>query len=73
MASLVRKLLEKENRDRVLHLIGLPGIGKSLLARNAIHYLKERKYFSSGIVFISLDMVTSVNVLLHIIMSHLTD
>ena len=52
MASLVRKLLEKVNGDQVLHLIGLPGIGKSVLARNAVHYLKERKYFSSGILFI---------------------
>ena len=47
MASLVKQLLKS---GRLLDLLGLPGIGKSLLARNAIHYLSDRKYFSGGIV-----------------------
>ena len=35
-------------------MIGLPGIGKTSLAKNAIHYIAERRLFKAGIIFVSL-------------------
>lgn len=61
MSDLVRTLLES---DQILNMIGLPGIGKSLLARNTLHYLRERQYFCRGIISISVCSVSTVPELL---------
>ena len=42
-----------------MHFRGLPGIGKSHLVRNVLHYLSERKYFSAGIMYFALNDVKS--------------
>ena len=60
LAGLIKHLLKK---DKLLDYVGLPGVGKSLLARNAIHYLSERKYFSDGIMTVQLSSVNSVSLL----------
>lgn len=39
---------------RLVTIIGLPGIGKTSLCKNAVHYIAERKIFKLGIVFLSL-------------------
>ena len=65
ISRLVRHLLQENNV--ILNLIGLPGSGKSALVRNTIHYLGERKYFSSGILSIPLASITSVTQMLHIL------
>jgi len=33
-------------------LLGLPGIGKSSLARSVLQYLYERRYFLGGMIFV---------------------
>jgi hypothetical protein len=35
-------------------MTGLMGIGKSYIARGAVHFLKERKHFQHAIVWLSL-------------------
>jgi len=39
---------------RLVNIIGLPGIGKTALAKNAIHYMHDRKIFKHGIIYFSL-------------------
>lgn len=40
--------------NRLVTVIGLPGIGKSSLCKNAVHYIAERRMFKQGIVFLPL-------------------
>jgi hypothetical protein len=40
-------------QNRLVNIMGLPGIGKSSLVKNAIHYMAERRLFKTGIIFIS--------------------
>ena len=48
------KLLEiiLADKERIVNILGLHGIGKSYLARNTLHYVAERKLFTGGILFI---------------------
>ena len=39
---------------RLVMILGLHGIGKSALAKNAAHYMLERKYFTGGVIFVDL-------------------
>lgn len=39
---------------RLVTVIGLPGIGKTALAKNTLHYLFDRRVFQAGIVYIPL-------------------
>jgi len=39
---------------RLVTIIGLPGIGKTALAKNSVHYIADRKLFKQGIVFLQL-------------------
>ena len=49
-----------KNEDfRLITLLGLAGIGKSTVAKEAIHYMSVRKYFTGGVVFINLKNVSS--------------
>ena len=50
MSALLESLLIE--KERIIPLIGLNGIGKSALARNTLHYVAERKIFSGGVLFI---------------------
>ena len=43
-----------ENGERLIMLLGLHGVGKSSVARNALHYIHERKYMSGGILWVQL-------------------
>ena len=40
--------------SRLIMLLGLHGVGKSAVARNAVHYMIERKYFTGGVIFVNL-------------------
>ena len=42
---------------RLIMLLGLHGVGKSAVARNAVHFMIERKYFTGGVIFINLKGV----------------
>ena len=39
---------------RLITLLGLNGIGKSTVAREAVHFMCARKYFTGGVIFINL-------------------
>lgn len=39
---------------RLVTIIGLPGIGKTSLSKNAVHYIVERKIFKQGVIFMQL-------------------
>ena len=39
---------------RLVSILGPPGIGKTSLSRNLANYLKDRRKFSDGIIFVGL-------------------
>ena len=45
----------------MVHFRGLPGIGKTYLIRNVLHYLSERKFYSAGIMYFPLNDVKSAS------------
>ena len=45
---------------RLIALLGLPGIGKSAMVRNTMHYILERKLFLGGIMLINLKNAKSL-------------
>ena len=49
---------------RLVELIGLPGVGKSSVARHAVHYMMARKHFTGGIIMINLRNDRSFTVLM---------
>jgi sigma54-dependent transcription regulator len=51
--------------QRLVFVFGLLGIGKSVIARNVLHFMKERKYFCGGLIFISLSGTKSMEELFH--------
>jgi adenylate kinase len=40
--------------NRLVTIIGLPGIGKTSLTKNAVHYIADRKLFKFGVIFLQL-------------------
>lgn len=56
ISKIVKLILSGE---RLIIMLGLHGVGKSALARNAVYYMLERKYFTGGIIFVNLKCVTS--------------
>ena len=46
--------------ERLLMLLGLHGVGKSSVARNALHYMHERKYMSGGVIWVQLKGVKDI-------------
>ena len=51
ISKLVSSVMEGE---RLVVLLGVQGLHKSGVARFAIHYLLERKYFTGGAIFVTL-------------------
>lgn len=49
MAKLIEKIMSGQ---RMVFVIGLVGIGKSWIARNVLHFMKERKYFCGGLILL---------------------
>ena len=50
----------KDNGQRLVILIGDAGIGKSILARHACHYMCERRFFTGGVVQVQLKNMREV-------------
>ena len=46
--------------ERLVILLGLHGLGKSSIARNALHYMCERKFFTGGVLLVQLKNVRDV-------------
>ena len=44
---------------RLVMILGLHGVGKSAVAKNAVHYMLERKYFTGGVIFVDLKGIRS--------------
>ena len=55
ISKLVSAVMEQETR--LICLVGLPGIGKSSIAKCALHFLLERRYFTGGVILINLKNV----------------
>ena len=47
------------NNEKLVIVLGLHGIGKSAVARNAVHYMLERKYFTGGVISVDLKGIKS--------------
>ena len=46
--------LVKREEPRLIALLGLAGIGKSTVAKEAVHYMSDRKYFTGGVLFFNM-------------------
>ena len=73
MSAILKSLLDKssDNKERIVPLLGLHGIGKSSLARNTLHYVAERKMFSGGVLYIQMKNMRSFFAVVKIIMSNI--
>lgn len=47
-----------------MNIIGLPGIGKSSLCKNAVNYIADRKFFKIGVVYMALKGYKNCDVFL---------
>jgi AAA+ ATPase superfamily predicted ATPase len=61
LITLVSKIASGQ---RLICLIGLPGIGKSSLVRNSIQFFVKRKVFLGGVVFIQAKGVDSIEIII---------
>ena len=51
-------------KERLINIVGLPGIGKSSLAKNAVHFVSDRSIFKAGIIFLTLKGFTTCELFL---------
>jgi hypothetical protein len=49
-------------QHRLVNIMGLPGIGKTSLAKNAVQYMADRRLFKLGIIFFSMKSYKNCNV-----------
>ena len=58
------QMVQSVCQNRLVNIIGLPGIGKTSLAKNAAHYMADRSMFKAGIVFLPLKGYTTCEIFL---------
>ena len=58
-------------KNRLVNIVGLPGIGKTALAKNAVHYMYDRRIFKLGIIFFSLKGYKNCDVFMKKLVSNL--
>ena len=51
--KLVEEIMNVEG-PRITALLGLPGIGKSAMVWNALHFIIDRKFFKGGVILINI-------------------
>ena len=72
MHKLIKKLLStKKSSPRIYTLLGLPGIGKSSMAKNILHYIDDRSLLTGGSIYINASNITDCEVFLRIFNTHL--
>ena len=52
MSNILESLLQEDEESKIFPILGLCGIGKSTLAKNMLHYIADRKYFTGGIIYV---------------------
>lgn len=62
MSKLIQKIMQGQ---RLVFIFGLLGVGKSVIARNVLHFMKERKYFCGGIILLQLNGTKTLQALCH--------
>ena len=58
--------------EKIVPLFGVRGIGKSSLAKNALHYAAERKMFTGGVLLVPLKTVRHSFAMLKLIVAEIT-
>ena len=69
------KLLESilKDKERIVPILGLHGIGKSAFAKNTLHYLADRKVFTGGILFIQSKGIVLMFTMLKLLMTNILE
>jgi AAA+ ATPase superfamily predicted ATPase len=57
-------ILKSIGENRLVSILGPPGIGKTSLSRNLAHYIKARGIFKDGIIYVSLRSCSSAQMFL---------
>lgn len=58
----IQKVVRLVCAHRLVNIMGLPGIGKTALSKNVIHYISERPLFKSGIIFLPLKGIMNCEI-----------
>ena len=61
IAKLVENVMRNNKKERITLLLGLPGMGKTSITINALHYMIERKFFTRGVVLVNLLNIRDLN------------
>ena len=70
---LIEEIVDKNSTEKIIIVLGLHGIGKSSIAKNALNYIYERKLVQGGILWIDLKGVIDVYAVVKLIQSHIYD
>ena len=60
---MIKKILEP-NSSRLQTLMGMPGVGKSSLMMNTLHFIADRELLNGGSIFINARNITVCEVFL---------
>lgn len=61
-------LMNEKQRTQIVPILGIYGIGKSTLARNVLHFVANRKYFTGGVVYVQIKDIRNNFAVLKLIM-----
>ena len=57
-------IIDLLDQNRLVSILGPPGIGKTSISRNLANYVKDRRKFNDGIIYIALRGVETVHMFL---------